>query len=345
MISQLMDKGIVKLTACRPIVITILTTIVVIVSSIPLVYLLVVSFGAEYTKLIFLLSVIAPLLMTPPTILIIIKLSRHLLYFREALEYEVQKNKRNDLLLFEQARFALMGEMMANISHQWKQPLNTIGLSIVSLRTSDKTEQEMDRYFDIMEDNIRYLATTINDFMSFFDKKTYLENRDLDSIVKEIKSIIETHILNKNIDIEIIIDDSYGNVEVSSSISQVVLNLLNNAKDSFEEESKRKEIKLQFISNEYGLEIECCDNGTGIAENIKDKIFDPYFSTKDKKQGSGIGLYMSKEIIQKMFHGQINFSSRKYSRSSIYPTDNSGKTCFYIAIPYSSSCVLKKGYE
>ena len=345
MTSKLMDRAIVKLAACRPEVITMLITSVVIVSSIPLVYLLVALFGAEYSKLIFILSVAAPLMMVPPTVLIMIKLSRHLLYFKEALEYEVQKNKRNDILMFEQARFSLMGEMMANISHQWKQPLNTIGLSIVLLRTSEQTSDEIDKHYEVIEDNINHLATTVDDFMSFFDKKTHLEKKGLPAIVKEIKSIAGKHILNKNIDLDIIIDDSYGTVKITSSISQVILNLLNNAKDSFEDDSKRKEIKLQLTSNEYGLEIECCDNGKGVDEEIKDKIFDPYFTTKEKKQGTGIGLYMSKEIVQKVFDGKINLSSRKYSRSEMHPADNSGKTCFYIAIPYSKNCLLKEGYE
>ena len=345
MTNKLMDRVVVKLAACRPIVITILITTVVVVSSIPLVYLLVSLFGAEYSKLIFILSVAAPLLMVPPTTLIMIKLSRHLLYFKEALEYEVQKNKRNDILMFEQARFSLMGEMMANISHQWKQPLNTIGLSVVLLRTSEQTSDEIDKHYEVIEDNINHLATTVDDFMSFFDKKTHLETKSLPSIVKEIKSIIGEHILNKDIDLEIIIDESYGAIEITSSISQVILNLLNNAKDSLEGTSKRKEVKLQLTSNEYGLEIECCDNGKGVDEEIKDKIFDPYFTTKEKKQGTGIGLYMSKEIIQKVFDGKINLSSRKYSRSEMHPADNSGKTCFYIAIPYSNNCLLKEGYE
>ena len=248
-------------------------------------------------------------------------------------------------MLFEQARFALMGEMMANISHQWKQPLNTIGLAVVAMRTSNQSEDERDNHFEIIENNINYLAATVDDFMSFFDKKTNIEIRELGSIIKEVKSIIATHILNKNIELEIIVDDSYGNVEVASSISQVILNLLNNAKDAFEDDSKRREIKLQFTTNEYGLEIECCDNGEGIEESIKDKIFDPYFTTKGKTQGTGIGLYMSKEIIQKIFNGKINLSSRQYSRSNLYPADNSGKTCFYIAIPYSENCLLKEDYE
>ena len=345
MLDRLMEKGIVKLSSCSPTVIIILISIIVVATSIPIVYLLVMLFGAEYTTLVFIMSIAAPALMVPPTIAIMIKLSKHLVHFKEALEDEVQKNKEGDLILFEQARFALMGEMMANISHQWKQPLNTISLSVVNLKTSDKTEDEMDKHFDIMEDNVNYLATTIDDFMSFFDKRTHLETRDLNSIVKEIKSIIGAHISNKNIELQITIDDSYGGIEISSSISQVVLNFLSNAKDSLEGEDKRKMITLQFTSNEYGLEIECCDNGKGIDEKIKDKIFDPYFSTKEKQQGTGIGLYMSKAIIQKIFHGQINLSSRKQSRSSRHPVDNSGRTCFYIAIPYSKNCLLIEDYK
>ena len=342
MFNRLLDKAIVKLSTCSAVVIITIVSLVVMVSSIPLVYALVKLFGAQYTATILIMSIVAPLLMAPPTLLIMIKLSKYLLYFKEALQIEVQKNRQSDVILFEQARFALMGEMMANISHQWKQPLNTMGLAIVSLKTSNKTEDEMDKYFDIVEDNINYLAATIDDFMSFFDKRTSSEIRDINSIVKEIKSIVGTQMSNKNIELEIVIDDSYGGVEVTSSISQVVLNLLNNAKDAFKDDTQRKEIKLRFITNEYGLEIECCDNGEGVDEAIKEKIFDPYFTTKAKKQGTGIGLYMSKEMIQKIFNGEINISSRKYSRNELYPLDNGEKTCFYIAIPYSENCLLKK---
>ena len=345
MFNRLLDKAIVKLSTCSAVVMITIVSLVVMVSSIPLVYTLVKLFGAQYTATILIMSIVAPLLMAPPTLLIMIKLSKHLLYFKEALQIEVQKNRQSDVILFEQARFALMGEMMANISHQWKQPLNTIGLAVVSMRTSNQSEDETDKHFEIIESNINYLATTVDDFMSFFDKKTYSEMRDLELIIKEIKSIIYSNILSKNIELEIIIDNSYGDIKIASSVSQVVLNLLSNAKDAFDDNTARKEIKLQFISNEYGLEIECCDNGKGIDEKIKDKIFDPYFSTKAKKQGTGIGLYMSKEIIQKIFDGKIDVSSREYSRSSMHPIDNSGKTCFYIAIPYSENCLLKEDYE
>ncbi len=341
----MISKMIKMLGVYTPLTIILIFTLPVIVSSVLAVYIFSLLFAEEYTRFLFTLSALIPMMLTPPVVYTLLIISKHLRYFKEILEEEIQNSKKKDLILFEQARFVLMGEMMANISHQWKQPLNTIGLAVVAMRTSDQSEDERDKHFEIIEDNINYLATTVDDFMSFFDKKVHNEMRDLNSITKEIKSIIDTPLSSKNIELEIIIDNSYGDIEIASSISQVVLNLLSNAKDAFGDNTTRKEIKLQFTSNEYGLEIECCDNGSGIDEKIKGKIFDPYFSTKAKKQGAGIGLYMSKEIIQKIFDGKIDISSREYSRSSMHPVDNSGKTCFYVAIPYSGNCVLKEAYE
>jgi len=341
----MISKMIKMLGVYTPLTIILIFTLPVIVSSVLAVYIFSLLFAEEYTRFLFTLSALIPMMLTPPVVYTLLIISKHLRYFKEILEEEIQNSKKKDLILFEQARFVLMGEMMANISHQWKQPLNTIGLAVVAMRTSDQSEDERDKHFEIIEDNINYLATTVDDFMSFFDKKVHNEMRDLNSITKEIKSIIGTPLSSKNIELEIIIDNSYGDIEIASSISQVVLNLLSNAKDAFGDNTTRKEIKLQFTSNEYGLEIECCDNGSGIDEKIKGKIFDPYFSTKAKKQGAGIGLYMSKEIIQKIFDGKIDISSREYSRSSMHPVDNSGKTCFYVAIPYSGNCVLKEAYE
>jgi two-component system, NtrC family, C4-dicarboxylate transport sensor histidine kinase DctB len=338
----MLNKKILNFTQSSPRIIVITITMAVLLGSIPTVYFLTSVFKQDYNAFVFYLSFILPLILTPPVIVVVLNTAKHVKYFREELDREIQKNKKRDIILFEQARFIIMGEMLANISHQWKQPLNTVGLAIVAARTSQKTPEEMEEYFDIMEDNIRYLASTIDDFMSFFDKKTHLERRSLDSIVKEIESVIYTNVKNKGINLEIRIDESYGEVKVASSISQVILNLINNAKDAIKPDSKNKDIKLLFITNENGLEIECCDSGIGIADDIKDKIFNPYFTTKTKSQGTGIGLHMSKEIVQKIFDGKINVSSRDISRSNIYPFDNSEKTCFFIALPYSKQCVLQK---
>ena len=329
MLIKVMNKYSDKLSSYSSFSVIMLVTISVVLSSVPLVYALVTLFCVEYTKTIFIMSILAPSLMVPPTIYIILKLSKHLKYFKDELEKEVVKNKDKDIILFEQARFILMGEMMANISHQWKQPLNTINLAILSSKTSNMDSNILEKNFTIMEDNVHYLASTIDNFMSFFDKKTHTEIRNLDNIIEEVSSIIQVQMDNKNISLDIEIDRSYGEVSLASSISQVILNLLNNAKDALEKQ-KDKKVNIKFISKEDSFMIVCKDNGEGIAPEIKDKIFNPYFTTKMKTQGTGIGLYMSKEIIQKVFLGDIAVTSADK------------ETQFSIVLPYSQNCILRK---
>ncbi|MCD6172579.1 MAG: HAMP domain-containing histidine kinase [Sulfurimonas sp.] len=324
-----------RLSSYSPIFIIFISTMAVVISSIPLVYTLTTLFGAEYTKVIFVMSIVTPFLMVPPTIAIIINLSKHLKYFQDELDKEIEKNKKKDIILHEQTRFALMGEMMANISHQWKQPLNTIGLAVVKARTSDK--KDLDGCFDIVEDNVRHLSSTINDFISFFDKRTHSEVRDINDIVREIKSIIDMQMLSKNIDMKIDMDKSCPNILVSSSISQVVLNLLNNSKDAFSNENEDKKIVLKFICDKQNLQILCCDNGVGINKDVSQKIFNPYFTTKYKQQGVGIGLYMSKEIINKIFNGKLEL----VEKDEFIDEFKDMTTCFSISLPCSENCILK----
>ncbi len=325
----MIKKLVLHLSSYNSFLVVIIITMIVITTSVPLVYILIKLFNAEYTKTIFIISITAPFLMVPPTIVIILKLSKYLKYFKDALENEIEENKKKDIILFEQARFVLMGEMIANISHQWKQPLNTIGLAVVSVKTSDKEIQNSDKIFDIIEENINYLADTIDDFMSFFDKRTYSEVKSLQTVVSEVKSISYANVLSSSINLDIKIEDNLQNVKIASSISQVLLNLINNAIDAFSKELINKEIKINFITQDRYLKIVCCDNAGGIDKNIIDKIFDPYFTTKVKSQGTGIGLYMSKQIIQKLFHAEIRVDTKL------------DKTCFEMRIPYSDKCVVK----
>ncbi|MDQ7043921.1 MAG: HAMP domain-containing sensor histidine kinase [Sulfurimonas sp.] len=253
-------------------------------------------------------------------------------HYKKQLAQEISKNKMQNLLLFEQARFALMGEMIANISHQWKQPLNTMSLSLVNMRMKN-LYVDSDDHFETIEQNINYLATTVDDFMSFFDQRTHLELKSLKDIAKEIHSIINPHLHNCNVTLEIHIDEKYTGVTVASSISQVILNLLNNAKDALLHEEYKK-VSVCFSTNEKGLEIECCDTGKGVAPELQEKIFMPYFTTKQRTKGTGIGLYMSKEIITKIFEGEINVSQRKHSSKC----SSELKSCFHIVLPYSDKC-------
>ena len=156
-------------------------------------------------------------------------------------------NKYDDILI-KQSRFILMGEMMANISHQWKQPLNTINLVVLSARTSDPSKEELEKYFDIIEKNVNFLASTITDFTSFLEENTCVNPKNIIDIIKEIKNIIDIQMIKNNIKLDIEIDANCKRYLLSSSISQVILNLLNNAKDAFVNNTKEKKIELKFIS-------------------------------------------------------------------------------------------------
>ena len=252
------------------------------------------------------------------------------------MQDQIESCRQKDVILFEQARFALMGEMLANISHQWKQPLNTINLAVISARTQEDIPDSLERNFDIMEDNVNYLANTINDFLSFFDKKTYSEIRCLEDIIKEVQSIVGVHVQNKKIDFVIDTSKVQGRVLMASSISQILLNFVNNAKDALESINRDRKIVMFFSTTKDGLEILCCDNGSGIDRQIKEKIFDPYFTTKSKTQGTGIGLYMSKQIVQKVFLGDISIDPSKKAN------EFGMNTCFSLFIPFSKNCIHQK---
>lgn len=329
-LNKIQEKAVLWIFSYSPKAIVWMSVFLATFLSIPSVYMMSKIFNQDYTAFIVGISIAMPLLITPPIIIVLLKLVKHLNYYKKYLELEIEQSKQKDMVLFEQARFSIMGEMLANISHQWKQPLNTIGLAIVSMRTSQLDEDAYDRYYDIMEDNISYLATTIDDFSSFFDQKSHLEIRTIENIIKEIHSIMDVYLNNKSIKFIVEIENQLGTVHFASSISQVLLNLINNAKDAFENHQQNKSIVLTFTTLKDGVKITCGDTGKGIAPEIQKKIYDPYFSTKTKKRGSGIGLYMSKQIIQKLFEGTLEIEQNsKYS------------TCFSIVLPFSHSCILQ----
>jgi len=321
---MIIDKVITYISSSSPARLVFLATFSVLMGSIPLVYLASLIGGVEYTWFLLAISIFLPLILTPTLISLLIRLTTSLQHFKKHLDEEIEKNKAKDIMMFEQARFAFMGETLANISHQWKQPLNTINLSIVNLKLESRGNKNEEKYFDIIEDNVNYLGATIDDFMSFFDKRSSSEMKSLCSIIHEVQSII-----NKEIYLDIGFNFECSDIKIASSISQVLLNLLNNAKDALLNVDGEKKIVLSFEKEEDGLIIVVSDNGSGIKKEIREKIFSPYFTTKKRTQGTGIGLYMSKQILNKLFGAEIVL------------LDVTQRTSFKIKIPCSEQCVVE----
>jgi len=328
--NSLLNKLVAYITELSTFKLIFLITSGVLFFSVIFVFTFVKIFDQEYTSFLFALSVILPLILNPLVVILIIKLTKHLRYYKKHLEEEIQKNKEKDLILYEQARFVVMGEMMANISHQWKQPLNNISLVVLSTKFSEeKSLEEIEKAFDIIESNVSYLAQTVNDFLSFFDKRSHQELRFLDEIITEIQSIVSVQLEAKKIRLCFEKAESVENVLIASSIVQVLLNLINNAKDALLLQKQEKgTILLSFAIQGKELFIECCDSGTGVAQKLQEKIFEPYFTTKPKNRGTGLGLYMSKQIVLTLFGGRLYVDKKRPS-------------CFIITVPFGKNCILE----
>ncbi len=229
---------------------------------------------------------------------------------------EIEKTRQKEQLLIQQSKMAAMGEMIGLISHQWKQPLQVLSIVIIDLKdayiSGELNREYVDTIVVSLSDQINFMAKTIDDFTNFLKPSKTKITFNVTSAIEELVSMF-IRIFNKNtIEVNIktkqdgiLLTDGYPN-----EFKQVVLNILNNAKDAIIAKRKithdiKGQITIEINSDDRAnIMISIRDNGGGIAENVIDKIFDPYFTTKDK-EGTGIGLYMSKAIIETSMCGSL----------------------------------------
>ena len=222
---------------------------------------------------------------------------------------DITEKKRTEDALAQQSRMAQMGEMISMIAHQWRQPLNSISLTASNLRLKfdfnefdsnsqedfTKCSQTFSEGLENIQEYIQTLSTTIDDFRNFYSPNKVSTSIKLEEIVAKSLKIISISLIEDNI--ELIQEyDSEEKIELhENEMMQVILTIFKNAQDNFLEKKTQKPY-IKVTTKDKTLSI--CDNGGGIPENILDKIFNPYFSTKTEKNGTGLGLYMSKIIIE-----------------------------------------------
>jgi len=229
---------------------------------------------------------------------------------KERVREEVIKNNRKDRVLLQQTKLAQMGEMISMIAHQWRQPLSSISTlsQTINLRVSMGVldEETVLRLSDTITDTAMHLSQTIDDFREFFKPRKEKRETSFTEIVESVLSIIENSITTKNIKIVKELHNTEKFNSYPNEIKQVVLNLLKNAQDAFLEAEVAEPYILirNYQENEKHI-LEICDNAGGVPEALKEKIFEPYFSTKKKKDGTGLGLYMSKTIIEEHCNGKL----------------------------------------
>ena len=251
----------------------------------------------------------------------------------QTVSQKTSQLQESEALLIEQSRMAAMGEMIGNIAHQLKQPLNLIS----TISSSVVVEKQMKIYDDKktlshMQEILQatnHLSDTIDEFRDFFKPKKDTITTDLDSILEKGINLTNAQFYNRGIKIV----KNIENCELKTYDNQllhVILNILNNAKDALIKIENTK--RYLFISskqeNNY-LVLEITDNAGGINESIMPKVFDAYFSTKSKENGTGIGLYMSKKIVEDRLKGTISTSNRSFEYENI----KCKGACFSIKIP------------
>ncbi|RXJ86071.1 CHASE4 domain-containing protein [Arcobacter sp. CECT 8985] len=256
----------------------------------------------------------------------IIYQERQKIELKKKVKEEIDKQRKQEQLLIQQSKLAAMGEMIGNIAHQWRQPLNALGLILQNIHFTYKIGELNEKYLQNSVDKANMLtknmSKTIDDFRNFFkpnkEKKEFKITHTVEKAIKLMDSTLDNNeiTLEKDMQNDII---AYG---FENEFSQSILNILSNAKDALLENNiKDAKIKIRSYKTNSDIIVEIEDNAGGIDEDIKNKIFEPYFTTKEEGKGTGIGLYMTKTIIENNMKGKI------------YTKDVPNGICFVITLP------------
>ena len=227
------------------------------------------------------------------------------------VEDSVSELREKDQILIQQGRQAAMGEMMGNIAHQWRQPLNTLGLIVQELLM---TYSRNESYKENLEAGVKkamcliqHMSKTIDDFNNYFKPEKEKILFSANKSVSKALNLIEPSLINLNINIEVIEKAEISINGYANEYSQVLLNILLNCRDAFEQiKADRRRAIIITVSEENNKSVvTVADNAGGVPEGIIGKVFDPYFTTKGPDKGTGIGLYMAKAIIEKNMGGSL----------------------------------------
>ena len=241
------------------------------------------------------------------------------IYTNKIINYEKHKREQERLLI-QQSKMASMGEMMESIAHQWRQPLSVISTSSSGIQIQKEHGNLSDETLNSMCEDItksaNHLSQTVNDFRDFFKQDKIKENFNLKECFNKTTDLLVS--ILKNRDIKII--QNIENVNIygfENELVQVFMNILNNAKDELELKEGKRLILVDITQQKNKIIISIKDNAGGIPTKVLPKIFDSHFTTKSKRNGTGIGLHMSKRIIQESFGGTIEAFNTTFSYEEV----------------------------
>jgi signal transduction histidine kinase len=234
---------------------------------------------------------------------------------RERIDTEIQKSRKKDRLILQQSKFSAMAEMMNSIAHQWRQPLNRISLGIINIEEEflydELTRENLSIYSENINESLQYLSRVIDDFRDFYKPIEEQEMIDLLHVIKESITYLQGEFKDSaKIEIENLFSRTHM-IDYGREFKQVLVNLVTNSLDAIEHNQiKDGEVRVvlrEVSGSKFSVSIE--DNGGGIPEEIEDRIFEPYFTTKFQSEGTGMGLYVSKITIEVNMGGKLHYSS------------------------------------
>jgi signal transduction histidine kinase len=222
---------------------------------------------------------------------------------------ETNKNIEKDKLLLKNSKMAMMGEMIAMIAHQWKQPLSSQKAILALLKTKREfgklTDDILNKNLKQLDDLANHMNLTIEDFRNFFKSDKLKRDVNLKEVVEQSIDLINDSFEINNIKIDLRLQDNCETKTLDRELKQVIINILNNSRDALNSIESNKQININLYDNDEAFFIQISDNAGGIPQDIIDKIFDSYFSTKGEG-GTGLGLYMSKIIIEEHLNGTLD---------------------------------------
>ena len=241
---------------------------------------------------------------------------------QKEVESHVEENKKKDAVMFQQARLAQMGEMISNIAHQWRQPISMVSAIVQNTHMKYYLGKLTDELFDKNAEEIKkilkQMSQTISDFQNFFEPNKDKVKFCIENAITSALEFIEHDLKKENIKVVRFHYETEDDVlGYPNEFSQTILNIFSNAKDALVEnndvENRNLHIKTCIKNGKINLTIR--DNAGGIPEDIIGKIFNPYFTTKEEGKGTGVGLYMSTQIINNM-NGSITVENSELFANS-----------------------------
>ena len=275
------------------------------------------------------------LVITLLLIVLLLMISQFFSNYIKEIFFKYKKETQNkEALLYQQSKMASMGEMLGNIAHQWRQPSSMISTCATGTKLQNEmgiiTEKELNEGFDTINATAQHLSQTIEDFRTYFNPKNNKESIfDVEKSIQKVLSLVKAQFLNN----EITIVKNTTSIKIESlenELIQALVNILNNSRDALLENNKNEKryIFIDLYKKGNFLIIEIYDNAKGISKDIIQKVFEPYFTTKHQSHGTGIGLYMTQDIIVKLLDGKIEVLNKNF----IYEEAEEKGACFKITL-------------